>query len=49
MHRLNIDFGKIQKEVTGKIMGGKFNEIPGILESHIEEALPSKKAGILVN
>ncbi len=45
MHRLNIDFGKIQKEVTGKIMGGKVNEIPGILESHIEEALPSKKAG----
>ncbi|WP_353285322.1 ankyrin repeat domain-containing protein [Wolbachia endosymbiont (group A) of Beris morrisii] len=33
MHRLNIDFVEIQKEVTGKIMRGKFDEISGVLNS----------------
>ncbi|WP_353279072.1 ankyrin repeat domain-containing protein [Wolbachia endosymbiont (group B) of Longitarsus flavicornis] len=47
MHRLNIDFVKIQKEVTGKIMGGKFNEISGILKSYVEKAYPDEEAGKL--
>ncbi len=45
MHRLNIDFVEIQKEVTGKIMSGKFNEISGILNSYLEEACPGREAG----
>ncbi|MBR9982924.1 MAG: latrotoxin-related protein [Wolbachia endosymbiont of Homalodisca vitripennis] len=45
MHRLNIDFVEIQKEVTGKIMSGKFNEISGILKLYIEKACPSREAG----
>ncbi|MDG7052918.1 MAG: ankyrin repeat domain-containing protein, partial [Wolbachia endosymbiont of Alcedoecus sp.] len=42
MHRLNIDFVEIQKEVTGKIMSGKFDEISGVLNSYLEEACPGK-------
>ncbi|WP_353285220.1 ankyrin repeat domain-containing protein [Wolbachia endosymbiont (group A) of Beris morrisii] len=45
MHRLNIDFVEIQKEVTGKIMSGKFDEISGVLNSYLEEACPGKEAG----
>ncbi|WP_265021563.1 ankyrin repeat domain-containing protein [Wolbachia endosymbiont (group A) of Icerya purchasi] len=44
MHRLNIDFVEIQKEVTGKIMSGKFDEILGILNSHLEKACPGREA-----
>ncbi|WP_143688758.1 ankyrin repeat domain-containing protein [Wolbachia endosymbiont of Laodelphax striatellus] len=47
VHRLNIDFVGIQKEVTGKIMSGKFNEISGILKSYVEKACPGKEAGKL--
>ncbi|WP_265024282.1 ankyrin repeat domain-containing protein [Wolbachia endosymbiont (group A) of Epagoge grotiana] len=45
MHRLNIDFVEIQKEVTGKIMSGKFNETSGILKSYVEKACPGREAG----
>ncbi|MFP3020595.1 MAG: ankyrin repeat domain-containing protein [Wolbachia sp.] len=45
MHRLNIDFVEIQKEVTGKIMSGKFDEISGVLNSYLEEACPGREAG----
>ncbi|WP_264686029.1 MULTISPECIES: ankyrin repeat domain-containing protein [unclassified Wolbachia] len=45
MHRLNIDFVEIQKEVTGKIMSGKFDEISGVLSSYLEKACPSREAG----
>ncbi|OAB79342.1 hypothetical protein WSTR_05300 [Wolbachia endosymbiont of Laodelphax striatellus] len=47
MHRLNIDFVEIQKEVTGKIMSGKFNEISGILKSYVEKACTGGEAGKL--
>ncbi|WP_425385343.1 ankyrin repeat domain-containing protein [Wolbachia endosymbiont (group B) of Schoenobius gigantella] len=47
VHRLNIDFVGIQKEVTGKIMSGKFNEISGILKSYVEKACPGEEAGKL--
>ncbi|OCA05869.1 latrotoxin-related protein [Wolbachia endosymbiont of Trichogramma pretiosum] len=35
MHRLNIDCVEMQKEVTEKITGGKFNEILGFFNSYI--------------
>nr|WP_253308999.1 latrotoxin-related protein [Rickettsia endosymbiont of Ceutorhynchus assimilis] len=44
-HRLDIDFMEIQKEVTGKIMSGKFDEISGILKSYVEKACPDIEAG----
>lgn len=44
-HRLNVDFVEIQKEITGKIMSGKFNEVSGILNSYIEKAYPGKEVG----
>ncbi|WP_338405961.1 ankyrin repeat domain-containing protein [Wolbachia endosymbiont (group A) of Longitarsus flavicornis] len=47
MYRLNIDFVEIQKEVTGKIMSGKFNEISGILSSYVEKACLGEEAGKL--
>lgn len=47
MHRLNIDFVEIQKEVTGKIMSGKFDEISGILKSYIKKACTGGEAGKL--
>lgn len=47
IHRLNIDFVEIQKEVKRKIMSGKFNEISGILKSYVEKACPGEKAGKL--
>ncbi|WP_342068483.1 ankyrin repeat domain-containing protein [Wolbachia endosymbiont (group B) of Melanargia galathea] len=47
MHRLNIDFVEIQKEVTGKIMSGKFDEISGIFNSYVEKACSGKEAGKL--
>lgn len=46
-HRLDIDFMEIQKEVTGKIMSGKFDEISGILKSYVEKACPDEEAGKL--
>ncbi|WP_264736382.1 latrotoxin-related protein [Wolbachia endosymbiont (group A) of Rhinocyllus conicus] len=45
MHRLNIDFMEMQKEITRKIIGGKFDEIPGILNSYVEKACPGREAG----
>ncbi|OJH30281.1 hypothetical protein Wxf_03236 [Armadillidium vulgare] len=45
MHRLNIDYMGMQKEITKKVMSGKFNEILGILKSYIEKACPGKEAG----
>ncbi|WP_395462927.1 ankyrin repeat domain-containing protein [Wolbachia endosymbiont of Cantharis cryptica] len=45
MHRLDINFMKVQEEITRKIIGGKFNEISGILKSYAENACPSRKAG----
>ncbi|MBV2146358.1 MAG: latrotoxin-related protein, partial [Wolbachia endosymbiont of Pissodes strobi] len=47
MNRLNIDFVGMHKEITGKIMGGKFNEISGILKSYVEKACPGEEAGKL--
>ncbi|WP_353273619.1 tetratricopeptide repeat protein [Wolbachia endosymbiont (group A) of Agelastica alni] len=47
MHRLNIDFVEIQKEVTGKIMSGKFNEISEVLSSYVEKACTGREAGKL--
>ncbi|WP_319803449.1 ankyrin repeat domain-containing protein [Wolbachia endosymbiont (group B) of Aporia crataegi] len=47
MHRLNIDFVEIQQEVKRKIIRGKYNEISGILNSHIEKACPGGEAGKL--
>ncbi|WP_338406603.1 ankyrin repeat domain-containing protein [Wolbachia endosymbiont (group A) of Longitarsus flavicornis] len=45
MHRLNIDFMEMQKEITRKIIGGKFDEVSGVLKSHIEKACPGREAG----
>ncbi len=45
MHRLNIDFIEMQKEITRKIVGGKFDRISEVLKSHIEQVCPDKKAG----
>ncbi|GBO32683.1 Tankyrase-1, partial [Araneus ventricosus] len=45
MHRLNINFMEIPKEITGKIMSNKFNEISGVLKSHVEKALPGRESG----
>ncbi|WP_241653864.1 ankyrin repeat domain-containing protein [Wolbachia endosymbiont of Nilaparvata lugens] len=47
MHRLNIDYVEMKKEVTAKIMGGKFNEISEVLSSYVEKACPGKEAGKL--
>ncbi|WP_353283954.1 ankyrin repeat domain-containing protein [Wolbachia endosymbiont (group A) of Lypha dubia] len=47
MHRLNIDYMGMQKEITRKIMSGKFNEISGILKSYVEKACPDEEAGKL--
>ncbi|WP_143689386.1 ankyrin repeat domain-containing protein [Wolbachia endosymbiont of Nilaparvata lugens] len=44
MHRLNIDCVEMQKEVTAKITGGKFNEISGFLNSYVERACPGREA-----
>ncbi len=45
MHRLNIDYVRMQEEITGKVMSGKFNEISGILNSYVEKACPGREAG----
>lgn len=47
IHRLNIDFMEIQKEITKKVIGGKFNEIPEVLSSYVEKACSSREAGKL--
>ncbi|WP_353281274.1 ankyrin repeat domain-containing protein [Wolbachia endosymbiont (group A) of Andrena trimmerana] len=47
MHRLNIDFVGMHKEITRKVMSGKFNEISGILKSYVEKACPGEEAGKL--
>ncbi len=47
MHRLNIDYMEMQKEITRKVMSGKFNEISGILKSYVEKACPGEEAGKL--
>ncbi|WP_353286446.1 ankyrin repeat domain-containing protein [Wolbachia endosymbiont (group A) of Crataerina pallida] len=47
MHRLNIDYMGMQKEITRKVMSGKFNEISGILKSYVEKACPGREAGKL--
>ncbi|GBL78538.1 hypothetical protein AVEN_65143-1 [Araneus ventricosus] len=46
MQRLvDIDSMEMREEITGKIMGGKFNEIPRVLISYAEKACPGKEAG----
>ena len=47
MHRLSIDFVEIQKEITEKIMSGKFNEISEILNSYVEKACYDRETGKL--
>ncbi|WP_341814224.1 ankyrin repeat domain-containing protein [Wolbachia endosymbiont (group A) of Machimus atricapillus] len=47
MHRLNTDYMGMQKEITRKVMSGKFNEISGILKSYVEKACPGEEAGKL--
>ncbi|WP_341811544.1 ankyrin repeat domain-containing protein [Wolbachia endosymbiont (group A) of Oxytorus armatus] len=47
MHRLNIDYMGMQKEIIRKVMSGKFNEISGILKSYVEKACPGEEAGKL--
>ncbi|MCA7010368.1 tetratricopeptide repeat protein [Wolbachia endosymbiont of Tribolium confusum] len=47
MHRLNIDYMGMQKEITRKVMSGKFNEISGILKSYVGKACPGEEAGKL--
>ncbi|WP_265024115.1 ankyrin repeat domain-containing protein [Wolbachia endosymbiont (group A) of Epagoge grotiana] len=44
MHRLNIDYMGMQKEITRKVMSGKFNEISGILKLYVEKACPGREA-----
>ncbi|WP_265035361.1 MULTISPECIES: ankyrin repeat domain-containing protein [unclassified Wolbachia] len=46
-HRLNIDYMGMQKEITRKVMSGKFNEISGILKLYVEKACPDEEAGKL--
>ncbi len=45
MHRLNIDYMGMQKEIIRKVMRGQFNEISGVLSSYLEKACPSREAG----
>ncbi len=45
MHRLNIDYMGMQKEITRKVMSGKFTEISGILKLYVEKACPGREAG----
>ncbi|WP_353271589.1 tetratricopeptide repeat protein [Wolbachia endosymbiont (group A) of Rhorus exstirpatorius] len=45
MHRLNIDYMGIQKEIVRKVIRGQFNEISGVLSSYLEKACPSREAG----
>ncbi|WP_179947101.1 latrotoxin-related protein, partial [Wolbachia endosymbiont of Bemisia tabaci] len=45
MHRLNIDYMGMQKEITRKVMSGKFDEVSGILSSYVEKAFPGREAG----
>ncbi|WP_264330602.1 ankyrin repeat domain-containing protein [Wolbachia endosymbiont (group B) of Erebia ligea] len=47
IHRLNIDYMGMQKEIARKIMAGKFNEISGVLKSYIEKGCPGEEAGKL--
>ncbi|WP_264336588.1 ankyrin repeat domain-containing protein [Wolbachia endosymbiont (group B) of Chorthippus brunneus] len=47
MHRLNIDYMGMQKEITRKVMSGKFDEVSGILSSYVEKACPDEEAGKL--
>ncbi|WP_265027948.1 ankyrin repeat domain-containing protein [Wolbachia endosymbiont (group A) of Calamotropha paludella] len=47
MHRLDIDYMGMQKEITRKVMSGKFNEISGVLKSYVEKACPGREAGKL--
>ncbi|WP_254229428.1 ankyrin repeat domain-containing protein [Wolbachia pipientis] len=47
IHRLNIDYMGMQKEITRKVMSGKFNEISGVLGSYVEKACPGREAGKL--
>ncbi|MFP3033743.1 MAG: ankyrin repeat domain-containing protein [Wolbachia sp.] len=45
IHRLNIDFIEILEEITKKVISGRFDEISGILNSHVRKACPSREAG----
>ncbi|WP_264954192.1 ankyrin repeat domain-containing protein [Wolbachia endosymbiont (group A) of Endotricha flammealis] len=45
MHRLGIDYIGMQKEITRKVMSGKFTEISGILKSYVEKACPGREVG----
>lgn len=37
----------MQKEVTAKITGGKFNEISGVLNSYVDQACHDRETGKL--
>ncbi|WP_341814053.1 MULTISPECIES: ankyrin repeat domain-containing protein [unclassified Wolbachia] len=45
MHRLNIDYMGMQKDIVRKVVRGQFNEISGVLSSYLEKACPSREAG----
>ncbi|WP_374699796.1 ankyrin repeat domain-containing protein [Wolbachia endosymbiont (group A) of Limnophora tigrina] len=47
MHRLNIDYVEMKKEVAAKIISGKFNEIPKVLNSYVEQACHDRETGKL--
>ncbi|MDR0773095.1 MAG: ankyrin repeat domain-containing protein [Wolbachia pipientis] len=47
MHRLNINFVEVQGEITKKVVGGRFDEVSGVLNSHVREACSNIKSGKL--
>lgn len=47
MHRLNIDYMGMQKEITRKVMSGKFNEISGILKKKFDKFIAQFNKGLL--
>ncbi len=45
MHRLSIDFVEVQEEITKKVVGGRFDEISGVLNSYLEKSCSNVKGG----
>ncbi|WP_374699517.1 ankyrin repeat domain-containing protein [Wolbachia endosymbiont (group A) of Limnophora tigrina] len=45
MHRLSIDFVEVQEEITKKVVGGRFDEISGVLNSYVEKSCSNVKGG----
>ncbi|MGL9759649.1 MAG: latrotoxin-related protein, partial [Wolbachia sp.] len=45
IHRLNIDYMGMKKEIIKKVMSGQLDEISGVLNSYLEEACPGREAG----